>query len=95
MNMGELNSNRRYAMDIRERFGLEGRTYIWRGGVYPAGHEQAGQEWCFAYGEREWMTPEFEVLVFDAEGNPQLQPAGFQNYQERADGNEVYREGCL
>ena len=31
------------------------RTYIWKGGTYPAGTPNAGKDWCFAYGEKEWM----------------------------------------
>jgi hypothetical protein len=56
--------NRNYAIDVMRRFGVPARTYIWRGGDYPnfttddegqqIPHPNAGEEWCFAYGEREW-----------------------------------------
>ena len=44
-----------YSVNIRtaaDRFDMTPRTYIWLGGVHPQEHPQAGQEWCFAYGER-------------------------------------------
>jgi len=70
---------------VRETFGLPKRTYIWKGGTYPADltdengnpDPKAGTEWCFKYGEEEWMDGEkFEEVkkaanTEDKYGNPQ------------------------
>ena len=46
-----------YSRDVRNtRFGLPYRQYILLGGSYPVGDVNAGQELCFAYGEREWVN---------------------------------------
>jgi hypothetical protein len=40
------------------------RNYIWYGGQWPDDHdEHPGEDWCFAYGEREWRGGEsFEEI---------------------------------
>ena len=65
----------KYAMEILQNpargIGLPKRTYIWEGGNYPADltdeagnpDPKAGTEWCFAYGEEEWINPEVHPLT--------------------------------
>ena len=48
----------KYAITImhsNQMMALPYRSYVWRGGVYVAPDPKAGQEWCFVYGEKEWM----------------------------------------
>lgn len=47
----------KYSIKVRRNFFGEAhlRTYIWKGGTYQAPDPKAGQEWCFAYGEKEWV----------------------------------------
>ncbi|RFA24233.1 hypothetical protein CAI21_22445, partial [Alkalilimnicola ehrlichii] len=71
----------RYAIDImhspQHQLGMPYRAYIWRGGTYPEGHEQAGGEWCFAYGEREWMAGSTWEETRDAAfGDVETEPSG-------------------
>ena len=82
-------NNRTYAIDVMRRYGvpdgIPARTYIWVGGQFGPNHAQPGQDWCFAYGERE-REREWEAgSVFsdvrqaasdtDDRGNPQI-PVG-------------------
>ncbi len=66
-NSGENCSSCTYSINVRnQRFGLPYRTYVWKGGdtlqdtngnnVQDAG--EAKVPWCFAYGEKEWLTPD-------------------------------------
>jgi hypothetical protein len=42
------------------------KTYVWKGGVYPKYNKDhsinpdAGKEYCFAYGEKDWLSGSFE-----------------------------------
>lgn len=57
----------RYSIEVRNGgsavhgLGLTHRIYIWKGDKYPATlptglpHPKANQDWCFAYGEKEWV----------------------------------------
>jgi len=48
--------------------------------------------WCFAYGERDWVNPAFNVP------NPinltNRLPARFSDYRDRADNNDAYKVNC-
>jgi hypothetical protein len=56
-NRGSIYHSGRYSIDVRSAiFGANLRTYIWKGGTYRAPDPRAGQPWCFAYGEREWVS---------------------------------------
>jgi|SRR5690554_394696 len=58
-----------YALDILHSadkgIALPYRQYIWKGGIYAADLKdaqgnpdpKAGQDWCFGYGEEEWLNP--------------------------------------
>jgi hypothetical protein len=51
-NAGAVCHSCRYSIQVRETvFGENLRTYIWQGGT-----GTDGQPWCFAYGEREWVS---------------------------------------
>ena len=72
----------KYSIDVKNvRLGIPYRQYIWLGGIFPATHVNAGQEWCFAYGEQEWGGDQSfdqvrtEADSFDIAGRPQL-PVG-------------------
>ncbi|WP_396589152.1 hypothetical protein [Bermanella sp. R86510] len=61
-----------YTIAVRnQRFGLPYRAYIWKGGEYPANltdtngnpDPKAGTEWCFKYGEEEWIDPAVHPLT--------------------------------
>lgn len=41
----------KYSINIRQTFKLPLRQYIWLGGT-----NTQGQEWCFGYGEEEWLA---------------------------------------
>ena len=57
-----------YSIEIRNgrgaesSFGMNYRTYLWKGEKYPlilptgAAHPKAGQDWCLGYGEKEWIN---------------------------------------
>jgi hypothetical protein len=77
-----------YSIRIRNQtFGLPYRTYIWKG----TDADNDGQaDWCFEYGEEEWINPEFKVS--DDEGN--IIDARFGDYRNRAMGSISLRVGC-
>lgn len=64
-NTGLICHSCRYSIDARNKPNvLENnlRRYVWYGGKYPltlpdgtTPHPNAGQDWCFAYGEKEWV----------------------------------------
>ena len=77
----------RYALDILKNIngnknhgiGLPYRRYFWYGGKYPSDHAtKAGEEWCFEYGEEEWVAgKEFDDVAYEAsdkddKGRPKL-----------------------
>lgn len=81
-----------YSIDVRnssDKFNLPYRAYIWKGGNYPADltdengnpDPKAGTEWCFKYGEEEWVDgKEFSKIDEAARGDlladPPIQPQG-------------------
>lgn len=76
--------NRTYAIEVMRRYGIPARTYIWKGGTYAAPDPRAGQDWCFAYGEKEWVDgKKFNKAKEDAKGDllavPKIQPIGRVN----------------
>lgn len=87
-----------YALDILHNedkgIALPYRQYIWKGGTYAADLKdeqgnpdpRAGQDWCFGYGEEEWLVGQaFETVQIDAVGDltavPPIQPVGRINCQ--------------
>lgn len=78
-----------YALDILHSadkgIALPYRQYIWKGGTYDANltdaegnpDPKAGQDWCFGYGEEEWLAGKTFNSVrqnasdFDKDGNLQ------------------------
>lgn len=81
--------NCRYSVLVRGNFNLPKRTYIWKGGTYDVDLKKddgtpdpnAGKEWCFAYGENEWMSGKRWQKVKDtARGDllavPPIRPSG-------------------
>lgn len=61
----------RYNIEVREKlFGHDNlRTFIWFGGMYPANYPDAtlaGQDYCFAYGEKEWIAGDLFQSVRDS-----------------------------
>jgi hypothetical protein len=88
--------NRNYAIDVMRRFGVPARTYIWRGGDYPnfttddegqqISHPNAGEEWCFAYGEREWRNPDSHPVTGKV--------MGFEGYRDQAEQQTSRRVPC-
>ncbi|WP_159558526.1 hypothetical protein [Alcanivorax sp. S71-1-4] len=96
--MGNAISNRLYAMDIRQRFGLEGRSYVWFGGRWPEDatvedgegnvipHPEAGQDWCFVYGESEWQNADNHPITGA--------PMGFNDYRDQAEQQAERRVSC-
>lgn len=68
------------------------RTYICLGGQFPPNLAQAGQNWCFAYGESDWVNPGFNVAV---PGTPlTFRPAQFNDYRDRADNVDTFKINC-
>ena len=55
-NTGNICHSCRYSIEVRENiFGANMRAFIWYGGTYPSGHVNADQNWCFAFGEHDWV----------------------------------------
>lgn len=80
----------KYSIEIRNvRLGLPYRQYIWFGGTYPAGHANAGQDWCFTYGEEEWMNP-FSIPL--RQGGSRR--ANYNDYSNRASANDAFKDSC-
>lgn len=74
--MGQSYSNRTCAIQVMRRYGIPARTYVWVGARYQPPHQSAGQpEWCFQYGESEWLTNTNWADVWDdAMGDPLAMP---------------------
>jgi hypothetical protein len=83
----------RYSIEVRNGgsavhgLGLTHRTYIWKGDKYPATlpsglpHPKANQDWCFAYGEKEWVEgsawKKIKAKAFDKTPDGEIQtPVG-------------------
>ena len=82
-----------YSIDVKNvRLGIPYRQYIWLGGTFPATHVNAGQEWCFAYGEAEWVNPGFNVAVPGTP--PTSRSAQFNDYRDRADNDDTFKINC-
>ncbi|GAA6135447.1 hypothetical protein NBRC116188_22370 [Oceaniserpentilla sp. 4NH20-0058] len=90
-----------YSIDVRnsaDKFNLPYRTYIWKGGTYPANltdengnsDPKAGTDWCFAYGENEWMEP-FDVKE---PGQP-TRKAKFEDYKKKAKRDKNLKVSCI
>lgn len=68
-----------YSISIKNtKFGLPKRTYVWAGNDDDNNGEP---DWCFAYGEEEWVSGEaFEGIKLLARGDllaePQILPEG-------------------
>lgn len=68
-----------YTIKIRnENYGLPYRTYIWKGEGYDVDLKlsdgitpdpNAGKEWCFAYGEKEWVDGKSWSTALQAAGD--------------------------
>jgi hypothetical protein len=73
---------------------LPDRIYIWEGGKYPVdlkdasgqSDPKAGTQWCFAYGEKEWMNPEEHPLT--------KKKLNWQGYKDLATANTTRRITC-
>ncbi|WP_353351707.1 hypothetical protein [Oceaniserpentilla sp. 4NH20-0058] len=73
------------------------RTYIWKGGTYPANltdengnsDPKAGTEWCFEYGEEEWLAGG-KIMGDDGK----LRDKVFSDYQDVADFDVDQRVDC-
>ncbi len=86
-----------YAVNIKnEKFGLEKRTYIWKGGNYASTHEKAGQDWCFAYGETEWINPGTvaETKIVDEQVVTVTRNKNFNDYLKDAKKDENLQLSC-
>jgi hypothetical protein len=83
-------------------------TYLWEGGketkqiaaVPPAtGMVEVEVPWCFLYGEKDWISPDFEVEVveFDKNGNEVklIKKAWFDRYRSRAELDDSYKVSCI
>jgi hypothetical protein len=81
----------KYAMTIMhdaDKMDLPYRNYIWKGGVYAAPDPRAGQEWCFVYGEREWIKPDkFMIGGKETRGS-------FENYKNRSLDDDSFKVSC-
>ena len=98
----ELNKGNRchsceYSIKIRHDAGLGYRTYIWQGApdVDSNGDGQISEDetgWCFAYGEKEWVNPEFTVP--DPSDSSKRINASFADYLNRAKFISKYQEQC-
>ncbi|MEJ2046266.1 MAG: hypothetical protein P8X89_23665 [Reinekea sp.] len=77
-----------YSIGIRsELFGEDAlREYIWEG---DDADNDGNPDWCFAYGEEEWVNP---YTIPQCDGT--TQNATFDNYQSRAEANPDYRTAC-
>ena len=71
-------------MHDSDKLGLPYRQYIWKGGTYAADLKddkdnpdpRAGQDWCFGYGEQEWLAGKtFTAVKKEASGEPNKTPA--------------------
>jgi hypothetical protein len=77
----------KYSILVRNKTGvLAGnlRRYVWHGG-----NTAAGQPWCFAYGEREWVSP---YLIQEPGREDRL--ATFNDYRDDAEEDITLRVGC-
>lgn len=86
----------RYSLEIREdTFGVL-RDYIWEGGEnsdfttndegQQIPHPNAGEEWCFVFGEKEWRNPDSHPVT----GNVM----GFEGYRDQAEQQTSRRVSC-
>ncbi|ASP40166.1 hypothetical protein CHH28_16440 [Bacterioplanes sanyensis] len=92
----------KYSIEIRneaETFAGHLRDYIWLGGTAttdinidadPEIEIRAGEEWCFVYGESEWITHE---TVLD-EGTGQQRRKIFSDFMEDAEDNNLLKTVC-
>ncbi|GGY59558.1 hypothetical protein GCM10011297_35080 [Bacterioplanes sanyensis] len=89
----------KYSIEVRNQAGLFAgrlRDYVWLGGIAtadintdadPEVEIRAGEEWCFVYGESEWITHE---TVLD-EGTGQQRRKIFSDFMEDAEDNNLLK----
>ena len=98
-----------YAIDILQgedspKVGLPKRQYIWLGGQYVADltneaglpDPKAGTDWCFAYGEEEWLVPKTisSTSIVNGETKTTTTNAIFSDYLDEAKDDEALRISC-
>lgn len=69
-------------------FGADGNPELESDDVTQKVHPDAGKDWCFAYGEQEWINPDDFVV-----GGKNIK-GSFKNYIDRATDDETKRTSC-
>ena len=74
------------------------RRYVWRGGTAtadinidgdPEPEILAGQEWCFVYGEEDWIDG--ATVIEDGSTTPKV----FRHYKEDAEDDDSLKIPCV